>query len=92
MRFVALKVVDITDNTKCPDPYDEKTVQRSFWKFGILIKCFWQESIKIWRVIDWMDATIGKNIQRHNDFWDIPRGCIVECILGNRIEIQEKKG
>ena len=90
MRFVALRVVDITDNTKCPDPFDTKHIQREFYKFGVLVKCFWHDGIKIWRVLDWMDASIG-NIQKHNDFWDIPRGCIVECKVGGRIYMTERK-
>lgn len=90
IRFVALKIVDITDNTKYPDLYDEKCTLRAFWKFGVLVKCFWQEGIKVWRVADWMDASVG-NVQKHNDFWDIPRGCIVKCLLGNKIEIKESK-
>lgn len=90
MRFVALKIIDITDNTKYPDPYDEKCTQREFWKFGALVKCFWREGIKIWRVIDFLDASIG-SIVKSNDFWDIPRGCIVKCLKGNRIEVKESK-
>lgn len=90
MRFVALKVVDITDNTKCPDPFDTTVTSKEFWKFGVLVKCFWREGIKIWRILDWYDVS-RDNSQHQNDFWDVPRSCIIRCIKGNRVVV-EKNG
>jgi len=91
MRLVALKIRDITDHHKTPFPKKE-TPARIFWKFGLLIRTFKQDGLKIWRVLDWYDASPNiKEECKVNDFFDIPRGCIIKAIMLDKAKLEDFK-